>query len=64
MEVAARLPDGATEILLLTKNPSVEWPTPYILKTPRLLRRGTEIAFVVRKRVAADDHIGLTISRF
>ena len=68
IEVSARMPDGGTEILLLAKNPAIAWPTPYILKTPRLLRRGTELWFVVQKRAAATDPAGsrlrLTISRY
>ena len=63
MEVAARTPDGGTEILLLTKNPSTEWPTPYIMKTPRLFRRGTEIVFIVQ-RPSASGLLRLTISRY
>ena len=50
IEVSARTPDGGTEILLLARNPAIEWPTPYIMKAPRLLRRGTEVSFVVQKR--------------
>jgi hypothetical protein len=68
IEVSARMPDGGTEILLLAKNPAIAWPTPYILKTPRLLRRGTVLWFVVQKRAAAKDPAGsrlrLTISRY
>src|SRR4030095_1543304 len=55
IEVSARTPDGGTEILLLAKNPAIEWPPPYILKGPRLLRRGTEVSFVVERRAAASD---------
>jgi hypothetical protein len=46
IEVSARTPDGRKEILLFARNPPVEWPMPYILKEPRLLRRGTEISVV------------------
>lgn len=66
VEVSARTPDGATQILLLVKNPAIEWPTPYIMKTPRLLRRGTEVSFVVQRRsgVPAGDRIRLTMSKY
>ena len=68
IEVAARTPDGGTEILLLAKNPAIEWPTPYIMKAPRLLRRGTEVSVVVQKGAATSDaqtgRVRLTISRF
>jgi hypothetical protein len=50
IEVSARRPDGGTDILLFARNPSVEWPTPFILEKPRLLRRGTRLSFVVRYR--------------
>jgi len=68
IEVAARAPDGGTEILLLAKNPAIEWPTPYVMKTPRLLRRGTEVSVVDQKGAATSDaqtgRVRLTISRF
>ena len=64
IEVSARTDDGGTEILLLTKNPSIAWPTPYILKTPRLLRRGTEVSFVSHTRAAARTPVRLTISMY
>jgi hypothetical protein len=66
IEVSSRTPDGETEVLLLAKNPAIAWPTPYILKTPRLLRRGTEVLFVVQTRAAASGpgRLRLTISRY
>jgi hypothetical protein len=66
IEVSARTPDGGTDILLLAKNPAVEWPTPYILKAPRLLRRGTEVSFVVQRRegAPAGGRMRLTMSRY
>lgn len=42
-EVRARTPDGATQILLFVKDALREWPTPYILKTPVALGRGTAL---------------------
>jgi hypothetical protein len=68
IEVSARTPEGGTEILLLMKNPAIEWPTPYIMKTPRLLRRGTEVLVVAHRRAAAGDAPGdrlrVTMSRY
>jgi len=64
IEVTARTADGGTEILLLTKNPAVAWPTPYILTTARLLRRGTEVSLVVQKRAPVSTPVRLTISRY
>jgi len=44
IEVTARTPDGGTEILLFAKDPPADWPTPYILAKPVLLRRGTTLS--------------------
>ena len=52
LEVSARRPDGGTEVLLALTDPSPEWPTPYLLKTPRLLSRGTEVFVVARASTA------------
>ena len=66
IEVSARRPDGGTEILLLAKNPSIDWPTPYIMKAPRLLQRGTEVSVVVQRRAGAPaaGSMRLTMSRY
>jgi hypothetical protein len=68
MEVSARTPDGGTEILLLARNPSIAWPTPYIMKSPRLLRRGTELSAVVQRTATADAprvaRMRFTIARY
>jgi hypothetical protein len=44
VEVSAKKPDGSTEVLLFAKDFSQDWPTPYILKDPALLRRGTLVS--------------------
>jgi hypothetical protein len=44
IEVSARKPDGGTEVLLFAKDIPVEWPTPYILKEPVRLPRGTVLS--------------------
>jgi len=44
LEVAARRPDGGTQVLLFLKEPLQDWPTPYIFKEPVLLSKGTELA--------------------
>jgi hypothetical protein len=44
VEVSARKPDGTREILLLLRDILEQWPTPYILKEPVALSRGTELA--------------------
>ena len=43
IEVSARKPDGGTEVLLFAKDIPLDWPTPYILKEPVRLSRGTMI---------------------
>jgi hypothetical protein len=43
IEVSARKPDGGTEVLLFAKDFSLDWPTPYILKNPVALPKGTEL---------------------
>lgn len=43
VEVSARSRAGATEVLLFAKDPPAEWPTPYVLKKPVLLRAGTSL---------------------
>src|SRR6185369_2357512 len=48
IEVSARRPDGGTDVLLALTEPSIEWPTPYLLKAPRLLARGTEVFVAAR----------------
>ena len=54
LEVSARRPDGGTDVLLALTDPSAEWPTPYLLKTPRLLARGTQV--FVSREPQADNH--------
>jgi hypothetical protein len=44
IEVSARKPDGGTEVLLFAKGIPVDWPTPYILKDPVRLPRGTVLS--------------------
>ena len=44
IEVAARKPDGGTEVLLFAEGISLDWPTPYIFKTPVLLPKGSVLS--------------------
>lgn len=46
--VTARKPNGATQVLLLVREPLAEWPTPYILATPVTLQTGTELVVAYR----------------
>jgi len=44
LEVAARKPDGSTEVMLFARDIPLDWPTPYIFKQPVALPRGTELS--------------------
>jgi hypothetical protein len=50
IEVSARKPDGSTHVLLFAKDISLDWPTPYILKEPVMLPRGTVPAVTAYSR--------------
>ena len=47
VEVAARTPDGGTEILLLAIDAAADWPTPYVFAKPVSLPQGTRLSLVV-----------------
>jgi hypothetical protein len=68
IEVSARRPDGGTDVLLLARNLSTEWPTPFVLEEPHLLRKGTELRFTAvfgdAAIARADARTRLTLSRF
>jgi hypothetical protein len=68
IEVAARSPDGGTEILLFAKDLPMDWPTPYIFKEPVLLRRGTRLSVVASCAnggpAPRPGGIRLTVSRY
>lgn len=59
IEVSARKPDGSTEILLFATDMPIDWPTPYILKEPVLLPRGT-----VLSATAHGGPVRVTVSAF
>jgi hypothetical protein len=44
IEVSARKPDGGTEVLLFAKDFPADWPSPYILKTPLAIPRGSRLS--------------------
>ncbi len=64
LEVSARRPDGGTDVLLALVNPSIEWQTPYLLKTPRLLTRGTELFVVARSAQGQPRQVRVRLSRY
>ena len=43
VEVAARKPDGATEVMLFAKNLNADWPSPYIFRSPVHVAKGSEL---------------------
>jgi hypothetical protein len=68
IEVAARKPDGGTEVLLLAEGISTDWPTPYIFRAPVFLPRGSKLsvtAYYANATAAArPGGIRLTISKY
>ena len=68
IEVSARQPDGATEILLFAKDIQISWPTPYILKRPVRLPAGTELSatayYANTSGTPQPGGIRLTVSRY
>jgi hypothetical protein len=66
IEVSARKPDGTTEILLFAKDLPLDWPTPYILREPVRLPRGTQLSVISYHAntapVSAAGGIRLTVS--
>lgn len=65
LEVSARRADGGTDILLYARDVSTAWPTPYILKQPVLVRRGTQISFVARMQEAATGKaVRMVVARY
>ena len=68
IEVAARKPDGGTEILLFAKDIPMDWPTPYIFREPVLLRSGTLLtvtaSYANDSAAPRPGGIRLTVSRY
>ena len=65
LEVSARTPEGATEILLFARDFDHAWPTPYIMKTPVLLRRGTVLSVTAYATPAVPNPaVRLTVSTY
>jgi hypothetical protein len=53
IEVSARKPDGGTQMLLFAKDFPVDWPSPFILKEPLLIPKGSVIAVTAYYRNSA-----------
>jgi Cu/Ag efflux protein CusF len=46
IEIAARNPEGTTQVLLFARDVPLEWPTPYVLRKPVPLRQGTRLSVI------------------
>jgi Cu/Ag efflux protein CusF/cytochrome c5 len=46
IEVSARKPDGTKQILLFARSIPLEWPTPYVLRKPVSLEKGTQLSVI------------------
>ncbi|MBV8843327.1 MAG: hypothetical protein JO307_11005 [Bryobacterales bacterium] len=44
VEVSARRPDGGTQVLLFAKDVPADWPSPYILREPVVILKGSILA--------------------
>lgn len=65
IEVSARRPDGGTDILLFARDFDENWPTPYVLREPVLLRRGTLLMVTAYSEAAAPDgRVRMTVSGY
>jgi len=64
LEVSARRPDGGTDILLYARDVPPAWPTPYILKEPSLIRRGSQITMTVRMKDGAARTARVILARY
>lgn len=68
MELAARRPDGSTQVLLYLKDILPNWPTPYIFKEPVLLPKGTDLSVTTYYANPNDKPqpggLRLTVSRY
>ena len=64
LEVSVRRSDGGTDILLALTDPSPDWPTPYLLKTPRRLARGSELFVVARSKTTPPGPMRVRLSRY
>jgi Cu/Ag efflux protein CusF len=67
IEVRARTPAGATQILLFARDISTAWPTPYIYRNPVALPKGTELTLSAHYAPdvgAAADGLRLTVSAY
>ena len=55
LEMRARKPDGAVDVLLLVRDIFHDWPTPYILDSPLPLPQGTELSVITYYENPTDE---------
>jgi Cu/Ag efflux protein CusF len=46
IEISARKPDGATQVLLFARDIPLEWPTPYVFRKAVALSKGTRLSVI------------------
>ncbi|PWU09272.1 MAG: hypothetical protein C5B51_06515 [Terriglobia bacterium] len=63
IEVAAKKPDGTTDVLLFAKDFPLDWPAPYIFKNPVALSKGTELS-VTAYRTSGPPTLRLIVSSY
>ena len=59
-EVSLRSTDGVQEPMVWVKNVRADWPTPYVLRAPMPLARGTRIVMTAYLANASDKPITVT----
>jgi Cu/Ag efflux protein CusF/mono/diheme cytochrome c family protein len=66
LEISARKPDGATQVLLFARDLPLEWPTPYVFRKPVSLSRGTRLAVIERFATGSSPDAGdaVTVSTY
>ena len=58
IEVSARMPTGATRVLLFAKDIPLDWPTPYVYRRAVSLPKGTELRVIGHGAAAPVSFIG------
>jgi hypothetical protein len=59
VEVSEHTTNGETRVLLFAKDFAADWPTPFIFKTPFLLRRGSAVTVT-----SYGSPVKVTLSRY
>ena len=64
IEVAARKPDGSTEVMLFARDIPPDWPTPYVFREPVALPRGTDLSVTAYYSAAGSIRLTASTVRF